>query len=103
MNPTESAAVDRANAFELGFAKAAMDAGLSEAEYLKVREFGIKKLAMNADTAEKMRHPQPFAPASAAEIANANKPRAIAKQPKQVKKGSAVTDAVAKSFLRTAK
>jgi hypothetical protein len=31
-------AIDRCNAFELGFLKAAHDAGLSEAEYRKMRK-----------------------------------------------------------------
>lgn len=52
----EADARDMANAFELGFAKAAAAAGLNEAQYQEVRAFGIallqKSAAESTDTAE---------------------------------------------------
>lgn len=46
----EAEARDRANAFELGFAKAANEAGLSEEQYQGVRAYGIELLKNAAET-----------------------------------------------------
>jgi hypothetical protein len=45
----EAAAIDRANAFEVGFAKAAQDKGLTEEQYNEMRAYGIAYLQKQAE------------------------------------------------------
>lgn len=47
----EAETIDRANAFEIGFAKAAQAAGLDETAYNEMRAFGIQYLKKHAATA----------------------------------------------------
>ena len=73
----EAAAIDRENAFEVGFAKAAQDHGLTEEQYNEIRAFGIAYLKKQADAGAM----PPVAPPAKAVISPVSPPGKVTMSP----------------------
>lgn len=85
---------DRANAFEVGFAKAAHDRGLTEEQYNAVRAYGIRVLQKQAADGEIKAQPETNAKGPAGESAQHEKLERSEKKATKPTPGKAATDIV---------